>query len=404
MGHAAATAVSARTRSFLILYAIATAGSVIAYSPFLVLVLPGRVSVLAGGEDVRWLGLILLAGSIAASIGGVAVGMASDWTRRRRIWIGGGLVATVGLLPVLGRIDTIALLLVTVMVWQVALNSILIPLAAWAADRMQPDQAGRLGGWLALAPVVGAWSGLLLAGVNGQVADRLWLVALLAAAMIAPILLSRDGPTASPPPIAPTHPPVAVARRMWAARLLVQVAAGGPASYLVFWLRSVDPKLSGAQVTTLFALGLTAAAALAMLLGRSIDRHGRPLRMLAATAIVAGAGLAAMAADAGVIAAVMAYLLFATASAAFLALHSGQTLRILPDPRRHGRHIGVFNLTNTLPTIVVPMLAIGIIPRFGYSGLCLVSAGLCLVAAAILASGTAQRTRTGTDRRPGVRA
>ncbi|MFD1787901.1 MFS transporter [Sphingomonas floccifaciens] len=391
MTDAAATATSARTRSFLILYAIATAGSVIAYSPFLVLVLPGRVSVLAGGEDVRWLGLILLAGSIAASIGGVAVGMASDWTRRRRIWIGGGLVATVGLLPVLGRIDHITMLLVTVMVWQVALNSILIPLAAWAADRMPPDQAGRLGGWLALAPVVGAWSGLLLAGVDGQVADRLWLVALVAAAMIAPILVSTDRVTGQSPAPETTHPPAMVARRMWAARLLVQVAAGGPSSYLLFWLRSVEPRIAGAQVTTLFALGLTAAAVLATVLGRWIDRHGRPMRMLAGSAIGAGVGLAAMAGTTGWVAAVLAYLLFATASAAFLALHSGQTLRILPDPRRHGRHIGWFNLTNTLPTIIVPMLAIGIIPPFGYSGLFLLSAGLCAVAALILA-GEASRS------------
>ncbi len=291
----------ARTGLFLIFYALAIAGSVVACSPFLVLMLPARVTDVTGPADVHWLGLLLVAGAIAASVSGV-----------------------------------------------------------------------------------GAWSGLVLAGA-GRIEARLWLIALLTVAAVAPILYTRDAGTTESPALTTARTSAGAARRMWIARLLVQVGAGGPAGYLLFWLRSLDRDIAAADVTILFAIGLSAAAVIAMLLGRWIDRHGRPFSVLAVIALVAGAGLAAMAGAGDGTTAHLAYIVFTTAAATFLALHSGQTLRILPDPERYGRDIGLFNITNTAPSVVAPVLEILLTPSVGFAGLFFLSACLFLGAGIALA-------------------
>lgn len=82
----------------------------------------------------------------------------------------------------------------------------------------------------------------------------------------------------------------------------------------------------------------------------------------------------------------LAYFVFAAAGATFLAQHASQTLRVLPDPTRRGRDIGIFNLTNTAPSLVMPWVAISVVPGFGFDSLFLVLALLALGAATVLAT------------------
>ncbi|MFX8597283.1 hypothetical protein ABTM29_19585, partial [Acinetobacter baumannii] len=60
------------------------------------------------------------------------------------------------------------------------------------------------------------------------------------------------------------------------------------------------------------------------------------------------------------------YTLFGSAAGIFLALHSAQTLRVLPRSDRRGRDLGLFNLTNTVPSLVTPGLTLALLPRFGF--------------------------------------
>lgn len=84
--------------AFMLLYALAVAGGSMAYVPFLTILLPSRIAVLAGSADVEWLGLLTFAGAIAASVGGILFGWLSDITNSRRWWILSWLVLTVALL------------------------------------------------------------------------------------------------------------------------------------------------------------------------------------------------------------------------------------------------------------------------------------------------------------------
>jgi MFS family permease len=378
--------------AFLSLYALAYAGGVVAYTPFLMLVLPARVTELAGTGDIRWLGYIVFAGAVAASVSGVFSGWLSDRTRMRRTWIAAGLVLTVGLQLAMVRSGSIDALLWMIAAWQIALNLMLVPLIAWAGDLVPDDQKGLLGGLFSIAPALGAWSGILLrAEVAVSFGGQLLVIAAATTVLILPVLLfGRPLKPAAPPAIRPDARPWSgpgpAAARMWVARLLIQISGAALASYLYFWLRAIDPGIGRGEMTALFAGSLSVSVVTSLALGRWSDRHGHGFRVLSVLAAVAGVALIGMAHVGGVVAAKAAYVLFATAGATFLALHASQTFRVLGDPARRGLGIGLFNLTNTAPSLVMPWIAISVVPAFGFQRLFLILALLALAASFLLAT------------------
>ena len=357
---------------FILLFALAWAGGTIGYVPLLSILLPVQVAGLAGKTaGVGWLAHVALIGAIAASVAGILFGYLSDLTRNRRGWIVGGLALSCTLLLVIGRMTSLPGIVAAIVAWQLGLNMMLGPLAAWAGDVVPDDRKGRLGGLMAFAPGLGALAGALVTipGLaDGQA--RLGLVALLVALCVLPVVLHG-----APPPLerakAPPEPHRArgLALRMWLARLAVQVAEATLFAYLFFWLLSLDPTVSDNQTARLFSLIMLVSAPLALLVGRWSDRSDRPIAPLQACALLSALGLLGMALAPDVTGAMVAYGLFGISSAVFLALHSAQTLRILPRPDRRGRDLGLFNLANTVPSLVMPWLTIAIVPVAGYPAL-----------------------------------
>lgn len=379
---------------FLLLYALAAAGGAIAYVPFLTLLLPARMAELAGADDVRWLGYLTFFGALAASAGGLLFGWLSDRTQSRRPWVLAGLVLTIALLLAVPHAHDVATLLALLLAWQLALNMILGPLSAWAGDVVPDAQKGLLGGLLALSPALGAWSGALVT-LPGLVSmeQRVTAIALLVAAAILPALLfgrPRAFPELMVVEPRPERPVAHPAVRMWLARLLVQIAEAALFAYLYFWFRSIDPTMGDHEKARIFSLALTIAVPVALLAGRWADRRNRPFVPLAAAAVLTCAGLIGMALAADPTSAKAAYLVFGIATTAFLSLHSGQTLRVLPRADHRGRDLGIFNLTNTIPSLIMPWLTISLVPGFGFDALFLLLAALA--AAAVLLLATIPRT------------
>ncbi|WP_285712969.1 MFS transporter [Erythrobacter oryzae] len=383
---------------FLALFALAAAGGAVAYVPLLTVLLPQRIVDLRGGEDVAALAQVSFLGAVMASIANIGIGMLSDRARMRRPFIIAGLVLSNLLLLMVGTATSVAQIVGLVMVWQVALNLMLSPLMAWAGDCFPDEQKGVLGGALALSPALGALAGSLVTW-DGLVAPpaRLALVAVLVSALVLPAVLLGKGrirPALVAPVPAPAEPvPVRerVVARMWAARLLVQVAEGGMFAFLLYWLRSIAPGYPENGAANIFSLVLASAVPLSLLLGRWSDRHARPVVPLVAAALLCACGMLVMAAAQSLAFAIAGYVLFGLAAAVFLALHSGQTLRVLPAPQHRGRDLGVFNLTNTVPGMVMPGLTVMLVPQFGYGALFVLFAGLSLGSAALLA-GSLRRT------------
>jgi MFS family permease len=390
----AAEAAAPRRQStrFLLLYALASAGGAIAYVPFLTLLLPARMAELAGAADVEWLGYSTFLGAVAASIGGIVFGWLSDRTGGRRGWIAGGLLLAILLLLAVPLAKDVTALVAIIVAWQLALNMMLGPLAAWGGDLVPDEQKGLLGGLLALSPALGAWSGALvtLPGVV-SLEQRLAVIAALMALAILPALLAGR-PQPFPELIQrqaegeAAKQPAQPAVRMWLARLLVQIAEAALFAFLYFWFRSIDPAMGDHEKAGIFSIALTIAVPVALLAGRWADRNDRPFTPLILAAALSSVGLVGMALAGDAASAKAAYLGFGIATTVFLSLHSGQMLRVLPRPERRGRDLGLFNLTNTIPSLIMPWLTISLVPSFGFSTLFLLLAGLAGCAVLLLAT------------------
>ena len=386
-----------QSHRFLWLYALAVAGGSAAYTPFLTLLLPGRASAQFGADAIEVLAYVAFTGAVVASLSNIGFGWASDRTRTRRSWIAGGLAGSCALLVAMGSATSVPVLLVLIALWQIALNMMLAPLIAWAGDVVPDGQKGLLGGLLSFAPAIGALIGALVT-IPG-LADhgmRLALNAGLVAAMVLPVLV-LGRPTPMPQLISSRDragPREEAAReqttssgvqRMWFARLLVQVAEASLFAFLLLWLRRLDPAMTDNATAMTFTAVLFVSVPVTMLAGRWSDAVGRPMLPLAIAAGGAAAGLLLLSSASDATSAMAGYVLFGIMAGVFLALHSSQTLRVLPRPGTRGRDLGIFNLTNTIPSLVMPGLALSLVPLFGFRVLFLVLAGLVAVAALLLA-------------------
>jgi MFS family permease len=382
---------------FLWLYALAAAGGAVAYVPFLTILLPLRMTEIAAGQEIQSLAYTAFAGAIAASIANIAFGWASDRTGTRRPWIVGGLVLSSILLVSMRLAGTVPVLVMMIVAWQCALNMMLAPLAAWAGDCVPDHQKGLLGGLLAISPALGALSGALvtLPGLAGH-DTRLLLVAALVALMVGPALLfARPVPmpqlmeqpdtAAAPAPQSRSAVP-----RMWLARLLVQIAEAALFAFLLFWFTGIDDTVTDNDTATIFSVVLGISVPLAMLVGRWSDRSARPILPLVLGAGIGSVGLMIMAFSNALPGAIAGYVVFGLSTSVFLALHSSQTLRVLPKPHTRGRDLGLFNLTNTVPSLIMPWLTLALVPLFGFKALFMFLAVLCVSACILL--GTLRRT------------
>lgn len=380
---------------FLPLYALAWAGTTIAYMPFLTVLLPVRIEAIAATASVpdtafSWLAATSFAGAIAASVGNILFGWASDLVFGRRAWIAAGLALSSGLLVMVPWATSLQTLVAMIIAWQLAINMMIGPLSAWAGDCVPDDRKGRLGGLLAFAPAAGALVGALVTfpGVAGPQL-RLAIVALMTVACVAPLLLFGAAAMIAPP--APDRPRAAFdlpdrgwLGRMWLARLLVQISEATLFAFLYFWLRSLDPSFGDATTAGIFGAALLFAAPLTLAVGAWADRHDRALLPLRAGAALAAIALLIMGSTATPAIAIAGYALFSLACSVFLALHSAQTLRVLPRSDRRGRDLGLFNLTNTLPSLVMPGLALALVPGLGFGALFALLALLAIAAAVLL--------------------
>lgn len=375
------------------LYALAWAGGAIAYVPFLTILLPVRVATLVPAEQaIVWLSAIAFCGAIAASLGHILFGWLSDVTGTRRTWAALGLALSCTLLLVVPAAHSLPAIIAVVVLWQLGLNMMLAPLAAWGADCVPDHQKGLLGGLLAFAPGLGALAGALvtipgLASPDG----RLFVVAVIVALAVLPALL-LGGRAPLDPPIAVHQPESSEQRmrrsaalRMWAARLFVQVAEAALFSFLYLWLHSIDPAVQDHLAARVFSMVLVLSAPAALVAGRWADRRQHPFLPLVVCTLIAPIGLIGMALAQSVSAGIISYAIFGLSTSVFLALHSAQTLRTLPDSNRRGRDLGLFNLTNTMPSLVMPWFTLALVPWFGFSGLFALFAALALIAAAMLA-------------------
>ncbi len=377
---------------FLLLIALAVAGGAVAYIPFLTILLPVKVIAMGGTDDVAVLSYAAFAGAVAASFANILFGWLSDRSGSRRIWIAIGMVLSSIMLTAMRDAQTPQTLIAFLIAWQIGLNMMLGPLAAWAGDCVPDAQKGLLGGLFAFAPALGALAGAFVT-IPGLAAPdaRLVLVAAIVVMMVLPVLIIGGG-REMPQLMAAVHrkregPRVdATVARMWLARLLVQIAEAALFAFLLLWLRSIVPDFGDDDAAQVFSVVLLLSVPVALMVGRWSDTSGRPILPLAISVGFSAIGLLVMSLSAGLTSALAGYIVFGLASTVFLSLHSSQVLRVLPRPQNRGRDLGVFNLTNTVPSLIMPWIALALVPVFGFDALFLLLAVLAGLAGLLLAS------------------
>ena len=372
-----------RQRRFLFLFALANAAGFIAFIPLLTLVLPAKIGALAGDFQIEWLAAASLAGAVAASVANVGFGWASDVIGTRRGWAALGLVLTLASYVAIHFATSALAIVLAVIGYQVALNMLLAPVTAWAADVVPDSDKGLLGGLLAAGPAAGAVAGAIvtLPMIGGQ-SSQLALICMLVLCLAAPLLALGSASARVP---APQPAPIEVRRYfdfsvLWIARLLVQIAGAVLFTFLLYYFQGNAVPASQFQVALLSAATLLAAFPLTLALGRISDRIGPRKPFLFAAVVTAAGGLLIMALQQSLALAMVGYAIFGCATASFLALHSAFSMQLLPSPARYGRDLGVLNLTNTLPNIIAPALAVWLVPGRGFGPLLTLLAFLMLLA------------------------
>lgn len=350
-------------RGFVLLYALAYAGVFVSFMPVIMVLLPLKAAAVGGEDRVTLLSAIALGGALVASVANIVFGMLSDRTRRtrgtRRPWIGLGLgllIVAFGMLHI--SRDAVGLL-VTVALWQVALNILFSSMLAVMADEIPDETKGTVAGLMGVAQPLGSLAAVLitLPGLGEEVA-RYAVLSLLFTSMMLPFLFfAREGSVPAPPPSPQEE------KRRWsdfglslAARMLLQVAGNGLSTFGFYYFLAVPGAHDEREIVAVMVVAILASVALTVLCGWASDRVMRRKPFLAGAALAMAGGLAIMAGTPSWTLAVVGYGAALAGLSVFLATQSALSMQLLPSPKHAGRDLGVLNLANTIPAMVAPVL------------------------------------------------
>ncbi|ANU07349.1 MFS transporter [Paraurantiacibacter namhicola] len=356
-------------------YALASLGAHLGFMPLLVLLLPRRVEALSAQPEID-LSILLVIGGLTASGAHIAAGAWSDrWlarrgTRRGLIAIGTAALAATYLL--FAAAETLLLLGAALVTFQLALNVMFAPLGALLADHVPDTRKGRVAGMLNAA-LPFSYGGVSVLGwlFPRDAAGAFLLLAIAVPLLMLPLLLrwpfaglvSRAEGDVAIADITRWH------RRdfmlAWWARLFVQAGAALVTGYIFLYLTALQGRLGtppGGTATD-FLAGISLAALCCSFVaaiggGWLSDRLGRRKAPLCIFALALAACLLAMGQGGGWLVLAVAYPLFGGFLAAFLAIDAALVGQLLTGHPSRGTLLGVMNLTNTLPGVMIPAFAL----------------------------------------------
>jgi MFS family permease len=391
-------------RGFILLYALAYAGLFVSFIPFVSVLLPLKVTAVADPENrVALLSAAALGGAAVASVANLVFGALSDWTYRergtRRPWILAGLGLLIVAYALFHWSSDGASMLAAVALLQIAINMMFAPVGAIMADEVPDAQKGLVAGLMGAAH---PFSSLVAVGVMLRVVApegmRYVLLCGVIAVLVLPLLLflsERRDALPEPPPALRVRRRADFAR-IWVARMFVQIAGNGLSTYGLFYFLAVlgekipdkhHAQAASESLAVIFAVVTIVALALTVITGRLSDRMMRRKPFLAVSALTMAGGMAIMAAASSWPVAALGFGAAMSGMSVFLAMQSALAMQLLPSPGHRGRDLGILNLTNTLPAMVAPLLALALSPdKAGYAP------WLLVLALGVLAGGAAAMT------------
>lgn len=395
-------------------YALATFGAFFAVMAPTQGGLSAKVQSLVGTQEAtNALSLIMGAGFAFGALAQPVCGRFSDRTSlamgKRKPWLlGGTLMLGISLIAA-GLVKSTSALLVMWCIAQIAMNVFLSATQTAVADGVPENRRGAVTGWGAAAVPLAIFSSIVVLDWLPTDEMRFVIPAIIGIALcVFPVLLFRDT-TAHLPidriglvPLAPLSVESVVpgARRIFwevcGARILIVFGYASVTSYLLLYFAaafkmSIDEQLhfnvfaTGASVVTM-TFGAVAGGILSDKLG---NRH---LFVLASgTAIALGVGILAIAPlaghDLGLGIVIVSQVFVGVGFGLFVSVGTALGIDLLPDPRTKARDIGLLNLSNAVPGVVVPFFAASLVipygekiqPGWGFSLWFLVAAAVSLM-------------------------
>ncbi len=392
----AATAPEPVGPGFIAILTLAYVGAFIAFVPLLSLLVPLQAQALAPADKIGLLSFATLLGAIVASVTNLAVGWASDRTRhslgRRRPWIFGGLI---GVMVAYGLIATApgpAMLVAGIVVFQLAFNALFAPLTAVLADRVPDSQKGRVAAFLGLGAPLGAASGIVITQpILADTTMRMGLLGLLVTACLLPFLLTyRDAPhrhsaerrTKMRLPLSPDF------GFAWLSRFCLQIAASVVNAYMLFYLADharYAEQFPGSTVESGLARLITLSTLLILISGflggLASDRlNQRKMFILLAAGLMAF-GLIVFAVWPAWPGPLIGYGLYGIGFGLYTTVDAALVAQVLPSRQNTARDLGIMNLTNTLPAVLAPVVALAALgpERQAWPLLMMTAAGLAVL-------------------------
>jgi MFS family permease len=368
-------------RRFIALYTLANIGAYVAFIPLLQILLPLRATAIDPTHGALLLSRVALWGAVAASVGNIVFGALSDRTRSRRghrvPWLLGGLGATLLAYAVIWWARDPAGLLLGLVGFQLAFNALFAPLGAVLADDVPDRQKGMVSALLGLGNPLGSIIGAVCAGALAvSLGARFLLIAAIVAALILPFAWRLARQASPPRPRAKTPLPdrfrIRPLRhlnftRAIGGRFLVMTAFSLMQGYLLLYLQHLARHAGFFRMTPeaafahLAVIATTANVFFALLCGRWSDRAGnRSLFVFAGGAILA-CGIVAIAHAPDWTALQFCMALYGSGAGIYYAVDMALIVELLPSLQTAGQDLGIVNLSNTVPQIVAPGVALAIL-------------------------------------------
>jgi MFS family permease len=395
-------------------YALAAFGLHLAFIPLLSLLLPRRIEALFADQASDRLSALLLLGAITASLANIAAGRLGDWLTVRRgsrralfaLSAAGLWASHAGF----GLARTEAEFIAAMIVFQCALNVGLSPLYALLSEVGSGRERSALAGALNAAQPAAALgaSGVAFAFPTDNFLAFAVLGGVIASSVL-PLTLAlggvRGGHAPSPTQTGFEDAPAEDAGdpssssvglvALWITRFCVQLGAAFLLSYLFLYLANLGGEAGARpaeETSRLLAwtssVGAVFALAGALGAGRvcaSTRRRKAPMALLAAVMALC---LAALAMKPETPALIAAFALFQFSVAGFLTVHADAASALVKTRPDRGVILGLINLANTLPFIVLPGLALLIRSDNDMSERLGVILGLCALVALVSAAGS----------------
>lgn len=380
---------------FIALLTLAYVGAFSAFVPLLSIIVPLQAQQVSMVDKIGLLGVATAWGAGVASVANLAAGWGSDRTRsawgRRRPWIMLGLIGVLAAYGLIGAARTPVGLIIGVIAFQLGFNLLFAPLTAILADQVPDAQKGRVAAFLGLGAPMGAATGVLIAGpILPDAGARLALLGVIVVACVLPLLVVWKEPmtqtreTSKPSRLHFT----ADFGFAWMSRFCFQIAASVINAFMLFYLadhahytEQFPGQSAESGLARLIALSTVLIVASGFVGGLLSDRlRSRRLFILAASVILA-AGLIIFALWPQWPGPLIGYALYGVGFGLYSTVDAALVAQVLPSRRDAARDLGVMNLTNTLPAIVAPMLALLALgaERSDWCSLMVVSAGAALV-------------------------